>query len=125
MSILVNKETRVVVQGLTGKEGSFHARQCLDYGTKIVAGVTPGKGGALWEEKVPIFNTVKESVEKEGANASLIFVPPAFAADAVIEAADSGVNLIVCITEGIPAKDCEGKGSKDDRSKLPGSHYPG
>jgi len=105
MSILVNKETRVVVQGLTGKEGSFHARQCLDYGTKIVAGVTPGKGGALWEEKVPIFNTVKESVEKEGANASLIFVPPAFAADAVIEAADSGVNLIVCITEGIPAKD--------------------
>jgi len=105
MSILVNKNTKVVVQGLTGKEGSFHAKQCADYGTKIVAGVTPGKGGTKWEEKVPLYNTVKEAVEKEGANASLIFVPPAFSADAVMEAADSGVGLIVCITEGIPAKD--------------------
>jgi succinyl-CoA synthetase alpha subunit len=105
MSILVNKETRVVVQGLTGKEGSFHAKQCLDYGTKIVAGVTPGKGGQKWEEKVPLFNTVKDAVEKEGVNASLIFVPPLFASDAVMEAADAGVELIVCITEGIPAKD--------------------
>lgn len=105
MSILVNKETRVVVQGLTGKEGSFHAKQCLDYGTKIVAGVTPGKGGQKWEEKIPLYNTVKEAVKMEGANASLIFVPPLFASDAVMEAADAGIELIVCITEGIPAKD--------------------
>lgn len=105
MSILINKDTRVVVQGLTGKEGSFHARQCINYGTKIVAGVTPGKGGQKWEEEVPLFNTVKEAVREEGANASLIFVPPLFAADAVMEAADSGVKLIVCITEGIPVKD--------------------
>jgi len=105
MSILVNKDTRVVVQGLTGKEGSFHAKQCLDYGTKIVAGVTPGKGGQKWEEKIPLYNTVKEAVKMEGANASLIFVPPLFASDAVMEAADAGIGLIVCITEGIPAKD--------------------
>lgn len=105
MSILVNKETRVVVQGLTGKEGSFHAKQCLDYGTKIEAGVTPGKGGQKWEEKIPLYNTVKEAVKMEGANASLIFVPPLFASDAVMEAADAGIELIVCITEGIPAKD--------------------
>lgn len=105
MSILVNKNTRVVVQGLTGKEGSFHAKQCDEYGTKIVAGVTPGKGGTSWEEKVPLYNTVKEAVKEQKANASLIFVPPPFAADAVMEAADAGVELIVCITEGIPAKD--------------------
>ncbi|MCX7830950.1 MAG: CoA-binding protein, partial [Acidobacteria bacterium] len=105
MSILVNKETRVVVQGLTGKEGSFHAKQCLEYGTKIVAGVTPGKGGQKWEEKIPLFDTVKDAAKMEGANASLIFVPPMFASDAVMEAADSGIELIVCITEGIPAKD--------------------
>ncbi|MGC8762461.1 MAG: succinate--CoA ligase subunit alpha [Acidobacteriota bacterium] len=105
MSILVNKETRVVVQGITGKEGSFHARQCLEYGTKVVAGVTPGKGGTRWEEKVPIFDTVSGAVKETGADASLIFVPPAFAADAVLEAADAGVKVIVCITEGIPARD--------------------
>lgn len=105
MSILVNKNTKVVVQGLTGKEGSFHAKQCIEYGTKIVAGVTPGKGGLRWENKIPLFDSVKEAVEKEGANASLIFVPPMFASDAVMEAADAGVELIVCITEGIPAKD--------------------
>lgn len=105
MSILVNKNTKVVVQGLTGKEGSFHAKQCMDYGTNLVAGVTPGKGGTKWEEKVPVFNTVKEAVEKTGADASLIFVPPPFAADAVMEASDAGVALVVCITEGIPAKD--------------------
>jgi len=105
MSILVNKDTRVVVQGLTGKEGSFHAKQCLEYGSRIVAGVTPGKGGTKWEEKVPIFNTVSEAVKETGADASLIFVPPPFAADAAMEAADAGVALVVCITEGIPARD--------------------
>ncbi len=105
MSILVNQETRVVVQGITGKEGSFHARQCLEYGTKVVAGVTPGKGGTRWEEKVPVFDTVADAVKEAGADASLIFVPPPFAADAVMEAADAGVKLIVCITEGIPARD--------------------
>ena len=105
MSILVNKDTRVVVQGITGKEGSFHAKQCLEYGTKIVAGVTPGKGGTLWEEKVPVFNTVAEAVKEAGADAALIFVPPAFAADAILEAAFAGVFVIVCISEGIPAKD--------------------
>ncbi len=105
MSILVNKDTRVVVQGITGKEGSFHTRQALEYGTKVVAGVTPGKGGTRWEEKVPIFNTVKDAVEQEGANAALIFVPPPFSADAVLEAAGAGIPLVVCITEGIPARD--------------------
>ncbi len=105
MSILVNKDTRVVVQGITGKEGSFHAKQSLEYGTKIVAGVTPGKGGTVWEGKVPIYDTVADAVAQAGADASLIFVPPPFAADAVMEAAEAGVKLIVCITEGIPARD--------------------
>jgi succinyl-CoA synthetase alpha subunit len=105
MSILVNKNTRVVVQGITGKEGSFHTAQALDYGTKVVAGVTPGKGGASWEGKVPIFNTVSDAVLATGADASLIFVPPAFAADAILEAADAGVAVIVCISEGIPSRD--------------------
>ncbi len=105
MSILVDKDTKVVVQGITGQEGSFHARACLEYGTKIVAGVTPGKGGQMFDEKIPIFNTVEEAVKETGANTSLIFVPPAFAADAIMEAADSGVKLIVCITEGIPVLD--------------------
>ncbi|MEW5765441.1 MAG: succinate--CoA ligase subunit alpha [Acidobacteriota bacterium] len=105
MSILVNKDTRVVVQGITGKEGSFHAKQSLEYGTKVVAGVTPGKGGTVWEEKVPIYDTVADAVKQAGADASLIFVPPPFAADAVMEAAEAGVKLIVCITEGIPARD--------------------
>ena len=105
MSILVNKKTRVVVQGLTGKEGSFHAKQCLEYGTQVVAGVTPGKGGGRWEEKVPLFDTVKDAVKETGANASLIFVPPPFAADAILEAAGAGIEVVVCITEGLPAKD--------------------
>ncbi len=104
MSIYVNKDTKVVVQGITGSEGSFHSRACLEYGTKIVAGVTPGKGGQKMDD-VPVFNTVKEAVKKTGANASLIFVPPAFGADAIIEAADSGVDLIVTITEGLPIMD--------------------
>ncbi|MDZ7393167.1 MAG: succinate--CoA ligase subunit alpha [candidate division KSB1 bacterium] len=105
MSILVDKSTRVVVQGITGGEGSFHARQMLEYGTNIVAGVTPDKGGQVWEGKVPVFDTVREAVEKEGANASVIFVPAAFSADAIMEAADAGLELVVCITEGIPTLD--------------------
>jgi succinyl-CoA synthetase alpha subunit len=105
MSVLVNKNTRLMVQGITGSEGSFHTKQMIEYGTNVVAGVTPGKGGTMFEEKVPIFNTCKEAVEKAGANTSVIFVPPAFALDAILEAADSGVNVIVTITEGIPTKD--------------------
>jgi len=102
MSILVNKETRVVVQGITGQAGAFHSRLMLEYGTRIVAGVTPGKGGETFEG-VPVFDTVAETVAKTGADASVIFVPAPFAADAIMEAADAGVRLIVCITEGIPA----------------------
>ncbi len=105
MSVLVNKNTRLMVQGITGSEGSFHTRQIIEYGTNVVAGVTPGKGGSMFDEKVPIFNTCKDAVEKAGANTSVIFVPPAFALDAILEAADSGVGLIVTITEGIPTKD--------------------
>ena len=105
MSILVNRDTRLVVQGLTGKTGSFHATQCLEYGTQIVAGVTPGKGGRMWEDKVPVYDTVAESVEKAGANVSVIFVPPPFAADSILEAVDAGIELVICITEGIPVKD--------------------
>ncbi len=104
MSILLDKRTKVVVQGITGSEGSFHTSQMIEYGTKVVAGVTPGKGGTK-HLGVPVYNTVAEAVEKEKANASAIFVPPAFAADAILEAANSGIKLIVCITEGIPAKD--------------------
>ncbi|HTV60130.1 MAG TPA: succinate--CoA ligase subunit alpha [Verrucomicrobiae bacterium] len=104
MSVLIDKSTRVVVQGLTGREGSFHAQQMLDYGTKVVAGVTPGKGGTK-HLGVPVFNTVAEAVEKTGANASVIFVPPPFAADAILEGADAGLPLAICITEGIPTLD--------------------
>lgn len=104
MSILVDKNTRLVVQGITGSEGSFHTVQCKEYGTKVVAGVTPGKGGQK-TDGIPIFNTVAEAVKNEGANASLIFVPPAFAADAIMEAADAGAKVVVCITEGIPTLD--------------------
>ncbi|MGJ3244062.1 MAG: succinate--CoA ligase subunit alpha [Opitutales bacterium] len=105
MSVLVNKDTRVVVQGLTGKTGSFHATQCLEYGTQIVAGVTPGKGGQKWEDRVPVYDTVKDSVEQAGADTSVIFVPPAFAADSILEAIDAGIGLVIAITEGIPVKD--------------------
>ncbi len=105
MSILADKNTRVVFQGITGSEGSFHARQCVQYGTNVVAGVTPGKGGQLFDESVPVYNRVIDAREKEGANASCIFVPPAFAADAIIEAVDAGIDLVVCITEGIPVLD--------------------
>ena len=104
MAVLIDKSTRLIVQGLTGKEGTFHAKQAAAYGTTVVGGVTPGKGGTT-HETWPIFDTVQEAVQKTGANASVIFVPPPFAADAVMEAADAGVALIVCITEGIPTLD--------------------
>lgn len=105
MSILVDENTRLVVQGITGGEGSFHTRQMIEYGTNVVAGVTPGKGGQKFDDKIPVYNTVAEAVLKVGANASVVFVPPAFAADAVIEAADAGVGVVVCISEGIPTLD--------------------
>lgn len=104
MSVLVNKNSKVIVQGFTGTEGTFHATQMIEYGTNVVGGVTPGKGGTKHIEK-PVFNTVAEAVEKTGADVSIIFVPPAFAADAIMEAADAGIKVIVCITEGIPVKD--------------------
>jgi len=105
MSVLVNKDTRVITQGITGSAGAFHSRMCLEYGTKLVGGVTPGKGGQLWEDKLPIFDTVADAVKQTGADASMIFVPPPFAADAICEAADAGIKVIVAITEGIPAND--------------------
>jgi len=104
MSILIDKDTRLVVQGVTGKEGSFHARQCVAYGTRVVAGVTPGKKGQHVDD-IPVFNTIKEAVDASGANASLIFVPSAFAADAILESAAAGLELVICITEGIPVQD--------------------
>jgi succinyl-CoA synthetase alpha subunit len=104
MAIWAGKNTRLVVQGLTGREGTFHALACREYGTRVVAGVTPGKGGTL-HEGIPVFNTVSDAVRETGANASMIFVPPPFAADAILEAADAGIGLVVCITEGIPVND--------------------
>ncbi len=105
MSILIDKNTRVVVQGITGGEGSFHTEQMLEYGTQIVAGVTPGKGGQFFNEKIPVYNTISEAVKEQQANASVIFVPPPFAADAILESAEAGIPLVVCITEGIPTTD--------------------
>src|SRR5574342_417131 len=104
MAVLIDRNTRLLVQGITGREGTFHAKAAQAYGTQVVGGVTPGKGGTT-HEGWPVFNTVSEAVGKTGANASVIFVPPPFAADAVMEAADAGVDLIVCITEGIPTID--------------------
>jgi len=105
MAILINEETKVLVQGITGAYGGNHARWCMEYGTNIVGGVTPGKGGQKFDDKVPVYNTVAEAADVTGANASMIFVPPPFAADACLEAIDAGIELIVCITEGIPAND--------------------
>jgi len=131
MSILVDQQTRVVVQGITGKEGTFHALACRDYGTSVVAGVTPGKGG-VEHEGIPVFDTVREAVEKEGANTALIFVPPAFAADAMLEAIDAAVPLVVCITEGIPILDMvrvarilRGSGTRLIGPNCPGVISPG
>lgn len=105
MSIFIDNSTRLIVQGITGRDGSFHAKQMMEYGTNVVAGVTPGKGGQTFEGSVPIFNTVEEAVKETGANATVIYVPPAGAADAMFEAADAGVDFIVCITEGVPVLD--------------------
>ena len=128
MAIWVDKSTRVIVQGITGREGTFHAKQCREYGTNVVGGVTPGKGGTTHEE-FAVFNTVAEAREKEGANCSLIFVPPPFAADAVMESAAAGIQLIVCITEGIPVNDMmkahDFLKKHGTRSRLIGPNCPG
>jgi succinyl-CoA synthetase alpha subunit len=126
MSILVDEKTRVVVQGITGNEGLFHTRQMVEYGTKVVAGMTPGKGGQKIDG-IPVFNTVSDAVKNTDANASAIFVPPAFAADAILEAADSGISVIVCLTEGIPTLDMVmvRQYLKEKGSKLVGPNTPG
>jgi succinyl-CoA synthetase alpha subunit len=126
MSILVDKNTRVVTQGITGATGQFHTKACKEYGTQMVAGVTPGKGGTSFEG-IPIFDTVAEAVRATGANASVIYVPPPFAADAILEAVDAGVDLVVCITEGIPVADMVGvKRSMDGKkARLVGPNCPG
>ena len=126
MAILVDKKTRVIVQGLTGREGTFHAKACAEYGTQIVGGVTPGKGGTT-HEGWPVFNTVHEAVEKTGANTTIIFVPPPGAADAVMEAADADVDLIICITEGIPVLDMvrAWESLQTRKSRLIGPNCPG
>jgi succinyl-CoA synthetase alpha subunit len=105
VSIFIDENTRLVVQGITGRDGSFHTRQMMEYGTQVVAGVTPGKGGQRFEDRVPIFDTVEQAVQETGANTSVIYVPPPFAADAMFEAADAGVDFIACITEGVPVLD--------------------
>jgi len=126
MAVLVSKDTRLIVQGITGREGTFHAKGCAEYGTKVVGGVTPGKGGTV-HEGWPVFDTVHEAVEKTGANATVIFVPPPFAADAILEANDAGVPLIICITEGIPINDMVKVWSvlKHSSSRLIGPNCPG
>ncbi len=126
MSVLVDENTRLIVQGITGKEGTFHAKGCAEYGTKVVGGVTPGKGGTV-HEGWPVFDTVAQAVEKTGANATVIFVPPPFAADAILEAEDAGLPLIICITEGIPTNDMVKVWSvlKVSKSRLIGPNCPG
>ncbi len=128
MSVLVNKDTRVLVQGITGSAGSFHAKLMLEYGTKIVGGVTPGRGGQKFENKVPIFDTVEQAVKGTGANATVVYVPPAFAADAILEAMDGGISLIIAITEGIPILDMvkvkRSLGSRP-KARLIGPNCPG
>ena len=127
MSIFIDGSTRLIVQGITGRDGSFHARQMMEYGTQVVAGVTPGKGGQTFEGSVPIFNTVQEAMDATGANASVIYVPPAFAADAMFEAADAGVDFIVCITEGVPVLDMTRVYPyvKEKGARLLGANCPG
>ncbi len=126
MSIFVDKDTQLLVQGITGNEGQFHTRACIEYGTRVVAGVTPGKGGQKMDD-VPVFDTVQAAVEATGANASMIFVPPPFAADAIMEAADAGLPLVVCITEGIPVMDMMKVKNylKDKATRLIGPNCPG
>ncbi len=132
MSVLVDKNTRLVVQGITGNEGSFHTRQMIEYGTNVVAGVVPGKGGQTFGERVPVYNSVKEAADQQGGNASVVFVPPPFAADAIMEAADAGLALVVCITEGIPTKDMvyvheylRGRNTRLIGPNCPGAISPG
>ena len=127
MSVLVNKGTRLLVQGITGSAGAFHTRQCMAYGTKVVGGVTPGKGGQLFDDQVPIFDTVAQAVAATSANATMIFVPPPFAADAIMEAADAGIELIVAITEGIPVLDMMKAKTylQGSNSRLIGPNCPG
>ena len=126
MSVLVDENTRLIVQGITGKEGTFHAKGCAEYGTKVVGGVTPGKGGTV-HEGWPVFDTVAQAVEKTGANVTVIFVPPPFAADAILEAEDAGLPLIICITEGIPTNDMVKVWSvvSKSKSRLIGPNCPG
>ncbi|MCP4217489.1 MAG: succinate--CoA ligase subunit alpha [bacterium] len=126
MSILVNKESRIIVQGFTGKEGSFHAQQMLEYGTPVVGGVVPGKGGITHLDR-PVFNSVADAIKQEGANVSVIFVPPAFASDAIMEAADAGMELIICITEGIPIREMVRAKNflRTTSSRLIGPNCPG
>jgi succinyl-CoA synthetase alpha subunit len=126
LSVLVDKNTRLIVQGITGKEGTFHTKQMVEYGTKVVGGVTPGKGGTT-HEGIPVFNTVADAVREQGANASVIYVPPPFAADAIMEAADAGLPLVVCITEGIPALDMVKVKEylSDKATRLIGPNCPG
>src|ERR1044072_7849203 len=131
MSILVNKNTRVLTQGITGATGQFHTKACKEYGTQIVAGVTPGKGGTAFEG-IPIFDTVERAVKETGANASVIYVPPPFAADAILEAAEANISLIICITEGVPVRDMiqvkrylEGRSSRLLGPNCPGTITPG
>jgi succinyl-CoA synthetase alpha subunit len=127
MSVLVGKDTRVVGQGITGKAGTLHALNNIAYGTNYVAAVTPGKGGTTWEDKLPIFNTVHDAVEKEGANTSVIFVPPPFAADGILEAIDAGIETIICITEGIPVRDMTivKDALRKSKTRLIGPNCPG
>jgi len=127
MSVLVNKETRLLVQGITGKAGGFHARSCMEYGTNVVAGVTPARGGEVFEGKVPVFDTVAEARAQTGCNASMVFVPAEFAADSVLEAVDAGIELVVCITEGIPVMDMMRvrEAMAGSKSRLIGPNCPG